>query len=85
MIKVIEGQHAPEAVQAIRPDAPWFMLVDPTKGSAMGRAQAEQEMRRICMTTEHINFVHSGKRVDGKIVYIGSKIDPLIAGIGINR
>lgn len=85
MIEVIEGKHAPEAVRAIRPDAPWFMLVDPNVGSAMGRAEAEEDMRRIYRATEHVIFMHSGKRVDGTIVYVGSKVDPLVAEMRTGR
>lgn len=83
MIQVIEGKHAPKAVRAINPNAPWFIIEDPDKDSLMRRAEVMRDIRRGYLQTENINFTRSSTRVDGKIIHVGHKVDPLIANVRI--
>ncbi len=48
-------------------------------GSLMGRAEVMREIRRAYLRNERVNFTQSSTRVDGKIIHVGAKVDPMIA------
>lgn len=85
MIAVYEAKDAPEAVQAISPNAPWFMVEDPDAGSPIGRAETMQEIRRKFMQAERINFVQSNTRIGGKIIHVGEVCELDLLGITSRR
>ncbi len=80
-IEVIEGQHASAAVRALSPGAPCFIVVDPSEGSLTGREEAMQMIRRNYMEIAKINFTQCATRVNGKIIHVGEKVDPLIVAL----
>ncbi len=81
MIAVFENKDAPKEIRECSPDAPWFMVEDP--GGGMAAAEAEQETRRHWKVVYCVIFTQHDQRVNGKIVYIGHKINPLIANMDL--
>jgi hypothetical protein len=49
----------------------------------MGRAEVMQEIRRDYLQAENVNFTRSITRVDGKIIHVGAKVDPMITQLGL--
>lgn len=81
MIQVIESTGpVPEEIAALG-HAPAYLIVGKTQGSDQVRADCEQVMRRIYKKEKCIIFTTRHNLPDGRIVYIGQKIDPIVANL----
>ncbi len=88
-MKIIEngdGVEIPaEIAELCGTDAPAYLIVDPKEGgSAHSRALAQQQVRES-YKKRGIIFTGHFKLADGHVVYVGQKIDPLIAEIDLTR
>lgn len=70
-----------EIAQFGREDTPAYMIIDTLQGSSTSRAKIEMEMRTIYKRGHLIVFVSKHKLPDGRIVYVGEKLEPLLLGL----
>lgn len=83
MIEVIESTGpVPPEIEAYGP-APAYLVVDLGQGSPQGRADTEDEIRRVYKQGMNIIFMGNHKLKDGRIVSVGMTIDPLVAQMSL--
>ncbi len=82
-VEVIEWSSSshpvPSLIESCAPGAPAYLILDPNQGSVEDRMAAEAGMRRCYKRDRHIIFTRKHKLADGRVVSVGSTVDPLVA------
>ncbi len=74
MIRVYESTgEIPEDIARCGPGAPAYLVIDPSKGTALSRAEVEREIRAGYRKGSSILFGDEHTLDDGRIVHVGEK------------
>lgn len=78
MEKTQDSNIPSEITQFGNDDTPAYLIIDTNQGSSISRWELEMEVRAIYKQGSLIIFIDQHHLPDGRIVYVGQKIDPLL-------
>lgn len=81
MMNFCMAKDASEPIRNAFPDAEWFIIVP--DGKLADFRTPITEIQTKMRQNMQISFELSSKLIDGKRIYVGRKLDPLVASLGI--